>query len=113
MSTPLKETFPAFGAVSPARQLKKVDLPAPFGPISPMISPVSIDRSASETARKLPNAFDTPSASSSMARPQKARREPVPDLVQPARLESGKKANDPAIEDVGESGPAAAEPVVR
>ena len=45
--------------MSPARQLKKVDLPAPFGPIRPMISPSSTVRSAPATARKLPKAFET------------------------------------------------------
>ena len=35
---------PVVGSVSPARQLKKVDLPAPFGPIRPMISPWSIGK---------------------------------------------------------------------
>ena len=38
-SAPSNRIVPAVGMRSPARQLKKVDLPAPFGPISPMISP--------------------------------------------------------------------------
>ncbi len=43
---------PVVGTVSPARQLKKVDLPAPFGPIRPMISPSSTARSAPRTAQE-------------------------------------------------------------
>src|SRR6516165_4991702 len=65
-STPSNSTRPVVGTVSPARQLKKVDLPAPLGPISPMISPSATARSAPRTARKLPNALETFCALSSM-----------------------------------------------
>src|ERR1700742_2014313 len=110
-STPSKVTLPLVGMVSPARQLKKVDLPAPFGPIRPMISPSLTERSALRTARKLPNAFETPLASSNMARPP-FRRDPMPELVEPARLEARQQDDDAAIEDVGQAGAAAAEPGV-
>src|SRR3954452_18584081 len=103
---------PVVGSVSPARQLKKVDLPAPFGPISPMISPSPIERSAPATARRLPNVFETFSALSSMALPE-LRRDALPHLVQPARLESRDDHDDAAVENVGESSAAAAEPSVR
>src|SRR5262245_34322766 len=104
-SMPSKATVPLVGTVSPARQLKKVDLPAPFGPIRPMISPSATERSALRTAKKLPKAFDTPFASSSMARPP-ACREVMPELVEPARLEPRQQHDDAAIEDVGEAGAA-------
>src|SRR6202035_3926942 len=45
-AVPSSSTRPVLGVMSPARQLKKVDLPAPFGPIRPMISPSSTARSA-------------------------------------------------------------------
>src|SRR5437899_13051738 len=77
---------PVVGGVSPARQLKKVDLPAPFGPIRPMISPSLIARSAPATARRLPNVFETFSALSSIALPE-FRRDTLPHLMQPARPE--------------------------
>src|SRR5947209_19589422 len=102
---------PAVGNVSPARQLKKVDLPAPFGPIRPMISPSSMERSAPATARRLPKAFETFSALSSMAPPE-SRRDAVPHLVQPARLEARDDDDDAAVENVGEARAAAAEPGV-
>src|SRR2546423_4808058 len=102
---------PVVGSVSPARQLKKVDLPAPFGPIRPMISPSSIARSAPATARRLPNVFETLSALSSIAPPE-SWRDAVPHLVQPARLEAGDDHDNAAIENVGEPGSAAAEPGV-
>src|SRR4051812_11722107 len=102
---------PVVGSVSPARQLKKVDLPAPLGPISPMISPSPIDKSAPATARRLPKVFETFSALSSMALPE-LWRNAVPHLVQPPGLETRDDHDDAAIENVGESGPAAAEPGV-
>src|SRR4051794_16017983 len=102
---------PVVGKVSPARQLKKVDLPAPFGPIRPMISPSSIARSAPATARRLPNVFETFSALSSMA-PQEFRRDAVPHLVQPTRLEARDDHDNAAVEDIGETRAAAAEPGV-
>ena len=39
MSLPSKSTLPPSGRSMPSRQLKKVVLPAPFGPISPTASP--------------------------------------------------------------------------
>src|ERR1700727_3142175 len=81
-SVPAKTILPEVGMVSPARQLKKVDLPAPFGPIRPMISPLSTARSAPDTARKLPNAFDTFFASSSIGAPPALRHDAIPQLEQ-------------------------------
>ena len=103
---------PVVGSVSPARQLKKVDLPAPFGPIRPMISPSSIVRSAPATARRLPKVFETFSRAKQHRSPPEFRRDAVPHLVQPARLEARDHHDDAAIEDVGEAGAAAAEPGV-
>src|SRR3954469_7619903 len=98
-STPSKVIRPVVGSVSPARQLKKVDLPAPFGPIRPMISPSSIARSAPATARRLPNVFETFLALSSMAPPELGR-DAVPHLVQAARLEARDQHDDAAVEDI-------------
>src|SRR5215472_3820344 len=99
-STPSNETVPEVGAVSPARQLKKVDLPAPFGPIRPMISPSATVRSALRTAKKLPNALEMPFASSSMARPP-LHRDAMPELVETTRLEARQQHDDAAIDDIG------------
>src|SRR3954468_13986842 len=103
---------PVVGSVSPARQLKNVDLPAPFGPIRPMISPCSIRRSAPATARRLPNVFETPSALSSITASHEFRRDAVPPFGEPARLEARDHHDDAAIEDVGKPGAAATEPRV-
>src|SRR5215470_14809124 len=67
MSWPSKNTLPEVEERSPVRQLKKVDLPAPFGPIRPRISPCSSVTEAAFTARKLPNALVISRASRSMA----------------------------------------------
>src|SRR5947209_15406195 len=67
MSCPSKNTLPEVESKSPVRQLKKVDLPAPFGPIKPRISPCSRVTDAASTALKLPKAFVTSRASRSMA----------------------------------------------
>src|SRR5262249_51390906 len=77
-SLPPKMILPPLGMVSPARQLKKVDLPAPFGPISPMISPSLTARSAPATARNSPNFFDTLVASKSLSG---SGMEPLPQSV--------------------------------
>src|ERR671936_455220 len=66
-SAPVKCTVPAVAGRSPVRQLKKVDLPAPLGPIRPRMSPSSTDNDASSTALKAPNALVTLRASISMA----------------------------------------------
>src|SRR6201988_2589507 len=66
MSWPSKSTLPEVKARSPVRQLKKVDLPAPFGPIRPRMSPCSKVTEAASTALKLPKAFVMSRASRSM-----------------------------------------------
>src|SRR5580704_11356940 len=111
-SSPSKTMRPEVGKVSPARQLKKVDLPAPFGPIRPMISCSSTARSAPDTARKLPKAFDTFLASSSIGAPPALRHDAIPQLEQTAGLEARDQDDDAAIKNVGQSGAAAAEPGV-
>src|ERR1700761_5161664 len=109
--TPSKLTVPEDGMVPPAMQLKKVDLPAPFGPIRPMLAPSATVRSALRTAKKLPNALETPFASSSMARPPLGR-DAMPELVETAGLEAREQHDDAAIDDVGEARARAAEPGV-
>jgi len=44
MFWPLKKISPWVAFKKPVTQLKKVVLPAPFGPINPKISPFSTDR---------------------------------------------------------------------
>src|SRR6266852_6125306 len=115
-SSPSNRTDPAVGARSPERQLKNVDLPAPFGPIRPMMSPSWTSRSASDTARKLPNDCVTARASSSMAGLDRlgrfARGQAIPELEQAARLEARQQQDDAAIEDVRQAGSAAPERAV-
>src|ERR1700731_2088976 len=110
-----KTIRPALGGMSPATQLKKVDLPAPFGPINPTISPSSTSRFAFASATKLPKLRETSRALSSMthrdgfapARP--ALRGAAPQVEQPAGLEPRQDDDDAAVENVGEPGAAAAE----
>src|SRR6185295_11727555 len=66
-SAPSKATLPDVTGRSPVRQLKKVDLPAPLGPIRPRMSPSSTETEASSTALKAPNALVIERASISMA----------------------------------------------
>src|SRR5436305_11021905 len=110
-SLPSNVMRPVVGSASPARQLKKVDFPAPFGPIRPMISPSSMERSAPATARRLPKVFETFSALSSMAPPE-FRRDALPHLVQSAGLKARDDDDDPAVENIREARAAAAEPGV-
>src|SRR5215831_1827715 len=120
-STPLKRILPLVGSRSPATQLKNVDLPAPFGPIRPTISPSPTLRLASDKARRLPKARETFWASSSTRplrlrprpqQPPQARPHLVPKLDEPAGLEARQQHDDAAVEDVGQAAAAAAEPGV-
>ena len=117
-STPSNMMRPVVGSVSPARQLKKVDLPAPFGPIRPMISPSSIvEIGARDRAQAAEGLRDVLGAKQHRARacaheaPLPATMR-VPHVVQSARLEARDQHDDAAIEDVGQAGAAAAEPGV-
>src|SRR5215510_10812901 len=109
-SWPSNMIWPVVTGMSPAMQLKKVDLPAPFGPIRPMISPVSTVRLAPATARKLPQACETFIASSSMTPPPPFGRNPVPESEQASRLKARNQDNDAAVENEGQSGASGAEP---
>src|SRR5262249_6730606 len=107
----------------PATQLKNVDLPAPFGPISPTISPASTSSIAPESATKLPKWRETSRALSSMARRRfgfalllratRALPHDVPQIEQAPRLEPGDDHDEAAVEDVGQAGAAAAEQRIR
>src|SRR5665213_3042675 len=106
MSAPRKRIVPAVGRASPDRQLKKVLLPAPFGPIRPSSSPASSIRSAPSTARNAPNALTMPLASSSTARPPAGQ---PPAFRQHARTDAGDQHDDNAVGDIGRAAAAAAE----
>src|SRR6188472_440188 len=110
-SAPSKSRRPAVGIVSPAMQLKNVDLPAPFGPMRPTISPSTTVKSASRTAMKLPKAFEIFSALKSMLASQ-MRRDAIPQLVHSSRLEPCQKHDNSAVKNVGQARAAAAEPGV-
>src|SRR6516225_4484699 len=107
-------TRPALGTMSPATQLKKVDLPAPFGPIRPTISPCATARSAPRTAVKPSNDFAIFSAFGSMGdlgKPdcRQAGCHAIPKLVHSARLEPRENEDDSAVKDIGEPRAATAE----
>src|SRR5215470_8654751 len=109
---------PATRHVSPARQLKKVDLPAPLGPISPMISPSLTVRSAPATARNSPKLFDTSVAArrcvaSGMEAFPEAVARALPQVEQAARFEARNQDDDAAIEDVSQARAVGAEPRIR
>src|SRR5689334_6364045 len=119
MSWPSKKTLPSVAGRSPVRQLKKVDLPAPFGPIRPRMSPCSRVTLAESTALKLPNAFVMSRASRSMGsslcflrRLAAPRQQPMDQLQDAAGLEARNQHDDGAIEHEGETRALAAEPAV-
>src|SRR6201996_2260341 len=120
MSCPSNSTLPEVVRRSPVRQLKKVDLPAPFGPIRPRMSPCSRVTDALSTALKLPKVFVTSRASRSMAGLRRGglRRlaapfpEPVGQCQQPTGLEARDQHDDRAIAHEGKTGALPAEPAV-
>ena len=89
---------PAVGAMSPARQLKNVLLPAPFGPISPTISPSrhrqvgAVDRA--EAAERLDDAarLKQHGGAACVQRCDAAAQ-------QAAGLEAGDQQDDGAVDD--------------
>src|SRR6478735_12210019 len=118
MSWPSNSTLPEVETRSPVRQLKKVDLPAPFGPIKPRMSPGSSVTLAASTALKLPKALVTSRASRSMAGSLRGRgrlasvQQPVDQGQNAARLEPGDDHDDGAIDDEGEARALAAQEIV-
>src|SRR5215470_4645654 len=118
MSRPSNSTWPEVEARSPVRQLKKVDLPAPFGPIRPRISPCSSVTLAAFTALKLPKAFVMSRASRSIGRSlgrcirglAAARQQPRHQRQEAARLEARDQHDDRSIDHEGEARALGAEP---
>src|SRR3954468_7305352 len=121
MSWPPNSTFPEVDTRSPVRQLKKVDLPAPFGPIRPRMSPCSSVTDAESTALKLPKALGTSRASRSM---RCSRRdfclrsfaapgpEPLDQGQNAARLKARDQYDDGAVHDEGQARALAAKQIV-
>src|SRR4051794_30933231 len=106
-SWPAKETMPEVSGRSPVRQLKKVDLPAPLGPIRPRMSPSSTDTEASSTALKAPNALVTFLASISTA-----HLAAFEQREEPARQEAGDDHDDRTIDHEGDAGTLATQQAV-
>ena len=66
---PLTSSSPSSGAWKPARILISVDLPEPFSPRSPWISPRWIVMSTESSARAPPKVFDSPRSAMTGASP--------------------------------------------
>src|SRR6266576_5296823 len=121
MSWPSNRTLPEVDNRSPVRQLKKMDLPAPFGPIRPRISPCSSVTEAASTALKLPKVLVMPRASRSMAcsrrddvlwRLAALFQTPLDQRQDAARLKPRDQDDDRAIQYEGQAGALAAEQAV-
>src|SRR5438552_591391 len=118
MSWPSNSTLPEVETKSPVRQLKKVDLPAPFGPIKPRMSPGSSVTLAASTALKLPKAFVTSWASRSIGGSFRysGRRAPGPQPIDQgqnaARLEPRDDHDDGAVNNERKARALAAEEIV-
>src|SRR3984893_14018688 len=122
MSRPSNKTSPDADNRSPVRQLKKVDLPAPFGPIRPRMSPCSRVTEAASTALKLPKALVISRASRSMGRsPRRFDVRLLAALLCPHAIDQHQDAaglkprdqhDDRAIEDKGQAGTFAAQQIV-
>src|SRR6516162_8814864 len=121
-SRPSKKTLPDVDDRSPVRQLKKVDLPAPFGPIRPRMSPCCSVTEAALTALKLPKALVIACASRSMG--NSPRRfgihylagsfapEPIDQRQDASGLKPGNKHDDRAIDHEGKTGALASQQIV-
>src|SRR6185437_14133409 len=118
---PAKATLPEVTGRSPVRQLKKVDLPAPLGPIRPRMAPCSSVIDAASTALQLPNAFVRTCASRSMGgscrggnvrRLAAPGRQPLDQGQDAAGLEARDQHDDGAVDDEGKTCAIAAEQIV-
>ena len=67
MRSPWKVIAPLVACSTPVTRLKVVDLPAPFGPIKPMISPAFTSKLTSLTATRPPNSLRALSTISSVS----------------------------------------------
>src|SRR5258708_25670484 len=121
MSRPSNRTLPEVDDKSPVRQLNSVDLPAPFGPIKPKMSPCSSVTDAASTALKLPKAFVTSQASRSTGCSFRHRDlrglvgygpDPLDQRQDAAGLEARDQYDDGAVDDKRQAGPLAAEQIV-
>src|ERR1700730_13835515 len=121
MSRPSNRTLPEVDDKSPVRQLNSVDLPAPFGPIKPKMSPCSSVTDAASTAWKLPKAVVTSQASRSMGGPFRNRclrclvgygPDPFDQRQNAAGLKARDDDDDGAIDHEGEPCPLTAKQIV-
>src|SRR5260370_15466309 len=121
MSWPSNKSVPDVEKSSPVRQLNRVDLPAPFGPIRPRMSPCSRVTEAPSTALKLPKAFVTSRASRSMGCSRgdrwlrgfvTLRPQPLDERQNAAGLKARDQDNDRAVHDEGQPRALAAKQVV-
>src|SRR5258707_9628835 len=121
MSWPSNKTVPDVEKRSPVRKLNRVDLPAPFGPIRPRMSPCASVTEAPSTALKLPKAFVTSRASRSMGCSRgdrwlrgfvTLRPQPLDERQNAAGLKARDQDNDRAVHDEGQPRALAAKQVV-
>ncbi len=68
MRSPRNRISPEVGAWAPTRHEKSVVLPAPFGPMTPKISPDATSNETSVRAARPPKRFVTPRTESSALR---------------------------------------------
>ena len=74
---PRMRTSPEVGGIDPAMRLKSVVFPAPFGPMTPRISPCRSSRSTWSTALRPPKLFEIARVARRGAAAVMARRPPA------------------------------------
>src|SRR3972149_3213833 len=104
MSRPSKTTRPSLGRSAPGMTLKKVLLPAPFGPMIEVSRPRGNATDTSQRARKAPKVLPTPSALRMVSpltapAPPTARRGGCPPPPGPPPRPREQRAPDPAREE--------------
>src|SRR6266511_1917646 len=107
---PSSSTRPAVGLRSPVRTLNSVVFPAPFGPMTQRISPLSTRKSTPSTATRPPNRLTTPLASSTGPAPSHNTHEPVLHVANYPEEPVGLDQHNDQEEHAGGQDPVAAEP---
>src|SRR6185437_11922576 len=102
MSRPSSSTWPRSGRKCPVIRLKKVDFPAPFGPMTAVICCVSTRRLTESTATKPAKVLVRPRMSSMAPAPAP---QPLVSRHQPANDAAGEREEQHQQDDAEDEGP--------
>src|ERR1035437_6264089 len=95
---------PDVGRCAPVRHEKRVVLPAPFGPMTPKISPGSTSNETALTATRPPKRFvsartETMGSGIDVEAPESSREEPLHETEEALRFEKHHRDEERAVDE--------------